>query len=78
MEGIESLLGLDTFKHLETDLDTFARQKLRSEAAQATQADYMRIEAEREESRQNLSLAEADLEDIKQEIASFDQRKKVI
>ena len=75
VEGIESLLGLDTFKHLETDLDTFARQKLRSEAAQATQADYMRIEAEREESRQNLSLAETDLEDVEQEIASFDQQK---
>jgi DNA sulfur modification protein DndD len=43
VEGIESLLGLDTFKHLETDLDTFAKQKLRSEAAQATQADYMRV-----------------------------------
>ena len=75
VEGIESLLGLDTFKHLETDLDTYARQKLRSQAAQATQADYMRIEAEREEARQNLSLAETELEDVEQEIESFDQQK---
>jgi len=75
VEGIESLLGLDTFKHLESDLETYARQKLRTEAAQATQADYMRIEAEREEARQNLSLAETELEDVLGEIASFDQQK---
>ena len=35
----------------------------------------MRIEAERVESRQNLRLAETELEDIEQEIGSFDQQK---
>ena len=75
VDGIKSLLGLDTFEHLQADLDHYARQKLRAEAAQASQADYKKADAELESARQSLRLCENDLADVEAEMRDFEDQK---
>lgn len=75
VDGIKSLLGLDAFEHLQSDLDHYTRQQLRAEASQATQADYKKADAELEGAKQSLTLCEADLTDVENEISSFEAQK---
>lgn len=75
VEGIKSLLGLDVFEHLQSDLESYARQKLQGDAKQATQADYKKADAELEAAKQNFSACESDLADAENEIRSFEARK---
>jgi len=75
VEGIKSLLGLDAFEHLQSDLDHYTRNRLRGEATQATQADYKKADAELESAKQNLSICEVDLADVETEIQAFESQK---
>jgi DNA sulfur modification protein DndD len=65
--GIKSLLGLDAFEHVQADLEQYSRQRLRSEATQATQADYKKADAELEAAKQNYSLCESDSAEVEEE-----------
>ena len=75
VSGIKSLLGLDAFEALRSDLEHYGRQRLRAEATQATQADYKKVDAELEAAKQNLSLAESDLAEVETEIRTFEAQK---
>jgi DNA sulfur modification protein DndD len=73
--GIKSLLGLDAFEHVQSDLEQYSRQRLRSEATQATQADYKKADAELEAAKQNYSLCESDSAEVEEEGRSLEVKK---
>lgn len=75
VNGIKSLLGLDIFEALQSDLEHYSRQRLRAEATQATQADYKKADAELESAKQNFSLNESDLAEVESEIQAFEVQK---
>jgi DNA sulfur modification protein DndD len=75
VDGIKSLLGLDVFEHLQTDLEHYSRQRLQGDAKQANPADYKKADAELEAASQNFSACESELAEIESEIASFDAKK---
>jgi DNA sulfur modification protein DndD len=73
--GIKSLLGLDAFEHVQSDLEQYSRQRLRSEATQATQADYKKADAELEAAKQSFSLCESDLVEVEEESRTLEVKK---
>lgn len=75
VDGIKSLLGLDVFEHLQTDLEHYSRQRLQGDAKQANPADYKKADAELEAASQNFSACESEIAEIESEIASFDAKK---
>ncbi|MGH9745072.1 MAG: DNA sulfur modification protein DndD [Candidatus Acidiferrales bacterium] len=75
VDGIKSLLELDVFEHLQSDLENYARQRLQAEAKQANPADYKKADAELELANQNFSACESDLAELENDIRSFESRK---
>lgn len=75
VDGIKSLLGLDVFEHLQSDLDNYSRQRLQNDARQANPADYKKADAELEAANQNFSSCESDLAEVETDIRSFEDKK---
>jgi DNA sulfur modification protein DndD len=75
VEGIKSLLGLDVFEHLQSDLESHSRQRLQADAKQANSADYKKADAELEAANQNFSACESDLAEVENEIRSYETKK---
>jgi DNA sulfur modification protein DndD len=75
VDGIKSLLGLDVFEHLQSDLENYSRQRLQADARQANPADYKKADAELEAANQNFSSCESDLAEVENDIQSFEARK---
>ncbi len=75
VDGIKSLLELDVFEDLQSDLENHSRQRLHADAKQANPADYKKADAELEAVKQKSSDAESDLADVENDIQSLEAKK---